>query len=536
MTNPGLGPLANNGGPTQTIALLPGSLAIDAGSNAYVNATTDQRGFPRIVNGSVDIGAFERASVAGGPTVYTVDNTGTTGTGSGNSGDVVYVINQANANTNPDGSVITFDPAVFNSSSPQTINLTSTLKLSERSGSEVIQGPGASIVSISGSNAVGVFQVDSGVTASLAGLTIEDGQWTAATATPGSSGGGGIDNFGILAVTGCTIEDSSAAGANSGDGGGIANEFAGLLTVTDSTIQYNSAGSGGGVFNVGWMVVTGSTFSSNSADGQGGGLDNYGLVFISDCLVNGNHAGGGGGIYNASELFLTSSTVAGNQAGVGGGGGFEDNSLRFASGLNILMRPLVTDCTIADNQSGGGGGGIEIDARSGLIISNTLIVRNTDSQGPDDFYTTGFFARFPYIAMSYDMVGVDKTGILTNGINGNLVGVADPGLGLLADNGGPTQTMALLPGSPAIDAGSNAFVNATTDQRSRPARSGRIERGAERRYRRLRGQLIVPGHLDRGLDGIRHASDRGRLGEREHQRQSGQHHQSSPQHRRLRSP
>src|SRR5262249_12883464 len=57
---PGLGPLANNGGPTQTIALLPGSPALDHGGNTYVNAgETDQRGYTRIVNGTVDIGAFE---------------------------------------------------------------------------------------------------------------------------------------------------------------------------------------------------------------------------------------------------------------------------------------------------------------------------------------------------------------------------------------------------------------------------------------------------------------------------------------------
>ena len=151
VANPGLGQLANNGGATPTIAVLPGSPAIDAGSNALavdpttgLPLTTDQRGagFSRTVNETVDIGASEHAAMSSGPTFYTVNGTDTTGSGSGNAGDIVYVINQANANTNPDGSVIQFDPAVFNSASAQTITLTSSLKLSERSGSEAIQGLG----------------------------------------------------------------------------------------------------------------------------------------------------------------------------------------------------------------------------------------------------------------------------------------------------------------------------------------------------------------------------------------------------------
>ena len=68
-------------------------------------------------------------------------------------------------------------------------------------------------------------------------------------------------------------------------------------------------------------------------------------------------------------------------------------------------------------------------------------------------------------ASAYNLIGTGGSGGLVNGINGNQVGVADPGLGPLADNGGPTQTIALLPGSPAIDAGSNALaVDPTTGQ------------------------------------------------------------------------
>ena len=77
------------------------------------------------------------------PTIFTVDSTGSGTSGSGTSGTLPYVISQANANPNTDGSEIEFDPSVFTSSSPQTITLGATLVLSETTGPEVIDGPGA---------------------------------------------------------------------------------------------------------------------------------------------------------------------------------------------------------------------------------------------------------------------------------------------------------------------------------------------------------------------------------------------------------
>ena len=115
----------------------------------------------------------DRLLLSGNPTIYTVNSTGNGTTGTGKSGTLPYVIGQANANTNTAGSEIEFDPTVF--ASPQTITLASTLVLSETAGPEVIDGPGASIVTVSGNNAVEVFSVANGVTASLSGLTISGG-------------------------------------------------------------------------------------------------------------------------------------------------------------------------------------------------------------------------------------------------------------------------------------------------------------------------------------------------------------------------
>ena len=106
-------------------------------------------------------------------TVYKVNAITDAGAGSGTAGDLMYVINQANADPNPDGSLIQFDPTLF--AAPQTITLSATLTLSETAGPEVISGPGAGLVTVSGDNAVRVFSVSGGVTATLSGLTIANG-------------------------------------------------------------------------------------------------------------------------------------------------------------------------------------------------------------------------------------------------------------------------------------------------------------------------------------------------------------------------
>ncbi len=107
--------------------------------------------------------------------------------------------------------MIQFDPTVFSASTPQTITLTSTLELSGPSGPEVIEGPGANVVTISGNNAVQVFHVGSATTATITGLTIADGNGGA------NHSGSGIDNQGMLTVAGCTIADNSPP--NPGDEG-----------------------------------------------------------------------------------------------------------------------------------------------------------------------------------------------------------------------------------------------------------------------------------------------------------------------------
>ncbi|MGO9918990.1 MAG: beta strand repeat-containing protein, partial [Isosphaeraceae bacterium] len=414
---------------------------------------------------------------------------------SGNAGTVgslPWAINQANNQGNPGyapmnqfGSLITFDiptsdPGYDATTQSWTIILSSTLVLSESSASEVIQGPGADLVAISGGNAVGVFEVEASTSAVLSGLTVEDGLSSAA-ASPASSGGGGIDNLGTLAIANCIIENNLATSPNGDHGGGIDNEETGFMTVDGSTVEGNSAGFGGGVFNGGTMIVTGSSIATNAAGSEGGGIGSNGLLAVSNSTVTGNQAADGGGIFNAGEMALSSATVADNQASDKGGGitnaapltlancTIADNSASVGGGIDNMYNTEMVSTTIAYNRStspGSGGGLYNGGYAAGMYYA--IVALNTDDTGADDIGGNGVNSN------SFEnLIGTGGSGGLTNGSSGNQVGVANPGLGAgLANNGGPTQTIALLAGSPAIVPGVNyysPFAGAeTTDQRGAP--------------------------------------------------------------------
>ncbi|MGP0069832.1 MAG: beta strand repeat-containing protein [Isosphaeraceae bacterium] len=385
------------------------------------------------------------------PTTYMVTSTSNDPTVLGS---LPWAINQANnqgspgyAPANSDGSQIAFDLSVFDT--PQTIALTSTLELSETDGPEVIEGPGANVMTISGNGAVGVFQVASGVMATLSELTITDGRATQ---------GGGIENAGTLTVARSGFDNNEAS-----DGGGIFN--AGTLAVSVSTFSNNMTNRGGGIDNTGILTVASSTFTANSSD-YGGGLGNEsGTATIDRSTFLDNSAYGGGGLNNSygATITITNSTIAGNSAY--NGGGIADTGTLTAINDTVAYNQIV-------GNSGSGGG---LDAYDGTdTLYDTIVALNTDGPagGPADdiaLYTyEGTIGGTISPSSAYNLIGTGGSGGLTNGQDGNQVGISDPGLGPLADNGGPTQTIALLAGSPAIDAVRASIPGVTvpaTDQR-----------------------------------------------------------------------
>ncbi|GAX41034.1 hypothetical protein NIES4075_20020 [Tolypothrix sp. NIES-4075] len=341
-----------------------------------------------------------------------------------------------------------------------------------------ITGLGANKLTVSGNDAVRVFSINSGKTVNIDGLTIANGKanqgggiYNGGTLTltnstlagnSASAGGGGIfNNNGILTLTNSTLAGNSA----SGGGGGIYNDD-GTLKLTNSTLAGNStnSGGGGGIFNNGTSTVSNSTLADNSASVNyyGGGICNYyGTLTVSNSTLARNSANsGGGGIYNnGGTSTVSNSTLAGNSANSGGGGGI----------YNLSGTSTVSNSTLADNSAANfGGGGIYNNPSGTVKAKNSIIAKNTASSSNPDFYGT-------LTSQGYNLIGTTTTGTTsTDIINVN------PLLGSLQDNGGATYTMALLPGSVAINAGDPNFTSPpTTDQRgTERIKKGRIDIGA----------------------------------------------------------
>ncbi|NOX53028.1 MAG: S8 family serine peptidase, partial [Planctomycetes bacterium] len=274
-----------------------------------------------------------------------------------------------------------------------------------------------------------------------------------------------------------------------------------LVDVTVRGGRTTGEDDGAGVYNAGQLTISDSELRSNRTEGsgQGGGVYNEGVLVIERSLLAENQsANDGGGLLSATggTANIVNSTFSGNTAAAAGGG------IRNAGDLTLL------NVTVALNTATGTGGGV---ANTGSVsLKNTLIARNTATSGDPD--VSGAFT-----SQGNNLIGVrgSATG-LADGVIGDLVGSAqtprDPQIGPLQDNGGPTPTHALLPGSPALNAGSNVGAPAT-DQRNvaRPQdpSDGTVDIGAfERYFVEIRGRKFV----DKNGNGVQDDGEPGLAG------------------------
>ncbi len=347
--------------------------------------------------------------------VITVTNTADNGAGS---------FRQAIADAQED------DTIDFASDVTGTISLLSGELLISRA--LTIHGPGADLLAIDAGKASRVLHLDAhGKAVSITGLTFTRGR----AYTVESFQGGGIWNDSNLTLTACTVSACSSLGFTGGSdarGGGIYNATGSSIQIVRCTLNDNSvtggtsfhlspggSGFGGALWNSQGAMASlqNCTITGNTAEGQAGACNQF--------PCGGPGAGEGAGIYNAGDLAITACTVASNAA-----------------------------ITNGDSFSGGGG----IWNAGSSQVTNSIVAENSGGVSPD---AAGTFASngFNLIGKSDGSVGFTALGDQT----GTIAAPLDPLLGPLENHGGPTWTRALLPGSPAIDAGISA--NLSTDQR-----------------------------------------------------------------------
>jgi len=471
--NPLLAPLGNNGGPTETMPLLSCSPALAAGgpvttltaaigaqdtvipvadaavfestpltmgfeidgelmwvqsvdltnSTVTVSPRSSSPGYTAPASHNAGAGLNYVFNPLGGPPPLTARSLGSAQPGSNQlivtsasdpasatAGTLRSAVNQANT----DAAKGISDTIIFATAQMGTSTIylqQGNLEFQAGSGTTTIDGGGQ--VSLS-SNIKGDqgFLVDSGAQAVFTGLTID--------------GGDGINNSGTLTVSNATIAD------NSGDyGAGINNR--GTCYLTDVTVANNQA-----VVTIRWKNGEGS-------GGNGGGIYNTGKMTATDCTFFGNStrilgagtalppSGEGGAIWNSGTLSLRATTISGNYGYWSPGGIVNSGKLTMA------------DTIVAGNSEFGDVAGLD------------------DIEGSVD------------PSSAYNLIGVGFSGLgIKNGASGNRIGTLNAPikalLGPLGNNGGSTQTMALVPGSPAAGNG-EAIAGITTDERGQPLAS-----------------------------------------------------------------
>jgi Ca2+-binding RTX toxin-like protein len=407
--DPMLGPLQDNGGPVHTQAILPGSPLIGAGNTALLptdffdldgDSNTgealplDARGFARVLNGTLDIGANEFGLVV------------TTASDSASAGNDIGASLAADI---ADGGGLSLREAITWAAAGETITFAAGLAgqtITLEQGQLVlakdltitgdVDGDRKADITISGNDATRIFEIiGAGTEVELRSLTLTEGN-------AGISFGGAI-----LAQSGTA------------------------LSVIDSTIADSAADTGGGIYAGGATLrVVNSTLAGNEATSFGGGVSIAdGSASFVNATIHDNHS-------NAS---------------FSNGGGID--AVTAGGGVTLtILNSTITDNTAA---SGSGGGGVYLGGTGATAtVHNSVIAGNTSGQGDIRIFSGSLTAESSLIGTG--ALGV--TNGVDGNLAGTLASPLDPLLGALADNGGPVQTQAILSGSPLIGAGNAALL------------------------------------------------------------------------------
>ncbi len=531
ITQTGVGE-TNYGGYTQTIPLLSGSSAIDAGDNATC-ASTDQRGVTRPQGAACDIGAFEVGAILyakpGGALSNSACDTWSTAC------ELRYALTSAIAGREIWVATGTYKPS-------DTIDRAATFQLKSGvalyggfTGTETARdqrnsNPATNGTILSGEigaagNSDNSYHVVTGATgATLDGFTITAGN---ANGTGFDSSGGGMYNeyFSEPTLANVTFSGNSAANNGGGmftdnsnlvltnvsfdsnsaiKGGGIYSSWGGA-TLTNAIFSGNTASYGGGMYSYrGGGTLTNAIFSGNTASYGGGMYNDRGGGTLTNVTFSGNMATSGGGMYGTFDFSTLTNVAFNNNEAISHGGGiyvveshsqltnvtFNGNEAANGGGMThaSVSSSTLTNVTFSGNKATDKGGGLE-NLFSDLVLTNVTFNSNSSGNGGGiyTYYDEGWNFNIRNVilwgntaTMSGEQIyaagvgivsinsGVVQGGCPTGSTCTNII-TADPKLGTLGDYGGYTQSIPLLPGSSAIDVGNNTYCP-STDQRgvSRP--------------------------------------------------------------------
>jgi len=374
------------------------------------------------------------------------------------------VVNTLDDETTPDDNLFSLREAVTQANTapgPDTISFDATLTGSIKliygqldiADDLTIAGPGVKRLAVSGNGLDRVFNIQD-FNVSISNISITDGF------APLREDGGAIQNAGTLTINRVLFENNEA-----GYGGDTLDDPA------------PDGGLGGAIFNSKSLTISNSAFVDNFAGRGGNGYDDFAFG------GSGGSGGSGGGIYNNATLICSNTTFAGNEAGFGGFGG--DSTSGFGVGGNggnggsggaIANNNDATliNVTITDNYSGFGGLSGQPDGRSGrdgigggiynshgtVTLANSLVADN-------DFGDVNPDVSGDFISSGHNLISITdgSSGWVASDIVGDSNAPIDAKLDTIKDNGGPTPTVALLAGSPAMNAADKALATSPTDQR-----------------------------------------------------------------------